>query len=270
VETYQNGGTPNPCIDCNRFIKFDKLMQRMKELEYDYVVTGHYARVHFDENTGRYLLKKGMDLSKDQSYVLYGLTQEQLAHTLFPLGEFHKTEIRDMAEENGFVNARKHDSQDICFVPDGDYAGFIEHCTGQAAEPGEFVLKDGTVMGTHKGIIRYTIGQRKGLGLSLPRPLYVCQKDVEHNKVVLGDSEELFTDTLEAVDINLIAVERIDKPLRCKARIRYKQQEDWAEVVQLSDDRIRVVFDKPQRGISKGQAVVLYDDDIVIGGGTIV
>jgi tRNA-specific 2-thiouridylase len=269
VETYQKGGTPNPCIDCNRFIKFDKLMQRMKELEYDYVVTGHYARVQYDEKSGRYLLRKGKDMTKDQSYVLYGLTQEQLAHTLFPLGEFHKTEIREMAEKNGFVNARKHDSQDICFVPDGNYAGFIEHYTGQAAEPGDFVLKDGTVMGTHKGIIRYTIGQRKGLGLSLPRPLYVCEKDVEHNKVVLGDSEELFTTTLEAVDINLISVERIDKPLRCKARVRYKQKEDWAEVVQLSDDRIRVVFEQPQRGISKGQAVVLYDDDIVIGGGTI-
>lgn len=270
VETWQRGGTPNPCIDCNRFIKFDRLMQRMKELQYDYVVTGHYARVLYDEQKGRYLLKKAVDPSKDQSYVLYGMTQEQLAHTLFPLGEFHKTDIRKMAEENGFINARKHDSQDICFVPDGDYASFIERYTGQTAQPGNFVLKDGTVMGTHKGLIRYTIGQRKGLGLALPHPLYVCRKDMEKNEVVLGESEELFTDTLEAEQVNLISVERIDRPLRCKARIRYKQQEDWAEVVQLSDDRIRVVFDRPQRGITKGQAVVLYDGDLVIGGGTIV
>lgn len=270
VETWQRGGTPNPCIDCNRFIKFDRLMQRMKELQYDYVVTGHYARVLYDEQKGRYLLKKAVDPSKDQSYVLYGMTQEQLAHTLFPLGEFYKTDIRKMAEENGFINARKHDSQDICFVPDGDYASFIERYTGQTAQSGNFVLKDGTVMGTHKGLIRYTIGQRKGLGLSLPHPLYVCRKDMEKNEVVLGESEELFTDTLEAEQVNLISVERIDRPLRCKARIRYKQQEDWAEVVQLSDDRIRVVFDRPQRGITKGQAVVLYDGDLVIGGGTIV
>ena len=269
VETYQNGGTPNPCIDCNRYIKFDRLMQRMKELEYDYVVTGHYARIIFDEEKGRFLLKKAVDESKDQSYVLYNLTQEQLAHTLFPLGEFHKTEIRQMAEENGFINAGKHDSQDICFVPDGDYARFIEHYTGQTSAAGNFVLKDGTVMGTHRGLIRYTVGQRRGLGLSLPRPLYVCGKDIERNEVILGEQQELFSDVLEAEDVNLIAVERIDKPLRCKARIRYKQQEDWAEVIQLSDSRIRVTFDKPQRGITRGQAVVLYDGDVVIGGGRI-
>ncbi|MDY4968975.1 MAG: tRNA 2-thiouridine(34) synthase MnmA [Lachnospiraceae bacterium] len=270
VDTWQSGGTPNPCIDCNRFIKFDRLMQRMKELQYDYVVTGHYARVCFDEKRGRYLLRKAVDLSKDQSYVLYGMTQEQLAHTLFPLGEFHKSEIREIAEKNGFINARKHDSQDICFVPDGDYAAFIERYTGKRAEPGSFVSKNGTVLGTHKGLIRYTIGQRRGLGLSVPRPLYVCGKDMERNEVILGEQQELFTDTLEADHLNLISVEKIEQPLRCKARIRYKQQEDSAEVVQLSGDRIRVVFDRPQRGITKGQAVVLYDGDIVIGGGTII
>lgn len=270
VNTWESGGTPNPCIDCNRFIKFDRLMKRMKELEYDYVVTGHYARIFFDEARGRYLLKKAVDLSKDQSYVLYGMTQEQLAHTLFPLGEFHKSEIREIAERNGFVNARKHDSQDICFVPDGDYAGFIERYTGKTSAPGQFVLKDGTVMGTHRGLIRYTIGQRRGLGLSLPQPLYVCGKDMEKNQVILGQQQDLFTDTLEAENINLISVDRIDQPIRCKARIRYKQEEDWAEAVQLSEDRIRVVFDRPQRGITGGQAVVLYDGDLVIGGGTIV
>ena len=270
VETYQSGGTPNPCIDCNRFIKFEKLMQRMRELDYDYVVTGHYAQIVYDEARGRYLLKKAVDPTKDQSYVLYSLTQEQLAHTLFPLGGYCKTQIRQIAEDHGFVNARKHDSQDICFVPDGDYAAFIERYTGETSKEGKFVLKDGTVMGTHKGLIRYTIGQRKGLGLSLPHPLYVCRKDLEKNEVVLGESEELFSRVLEAEDVNLIAVESIEEPIRCKARIRYKQKEDWAVVEQIGENRIRVTFDQPQRGITKGQAVVLYDEELVIGGGTIV
>ena len=270
IRTYQEGGTPNPCIDCNRYIKFEKLMNRMRELELDYVVTGHYARISYDEKTGRYLLRKAVDASKDQSYVLYNLTQEQLSHTLFPLGEYHKSEIREMAETNGFINAKKHDSQDICFVPDGDYAGFIERYTGETSEPGNFVLKDGTVMGRHKGMIRYTVGQRRGLGLSLPRPLYVCEKNVERNEVVLGESEELFTRVLEADEVNLIAMDEIKEPLRCKARIRYKQKEDWAVVEQIGEKKIRVTFDQPQRGITKGQAVVLYDEDLVIGGGTIL
>lgn len=270
VNTYLEGGTPNPCVDCNRYIKFEKLMQRMYELECEYVVTGHYARILYNEATGRYELHKAADPSKDQSYVLYNLTQEQLAHARFPLGEFHKSEIREMAEQNGFINAKKHDSQDICFVPDGDYASFIEKYTGKAAEPGNFVLKDGTVMGRHKGQIRYTIGQRRGLGLALPRPLYVCGKNLERNEVILGESEELFTTVLEADQVNFISVEKLEEPIRCKARIRYKQKEDWAVVEQIGEDRIRVTFDQPQRGITRGQAVVLYDEDMVIGGGTIL
>lgn len=270
VNTYIEGGTPNPCIDCNRFIKFQKLMDRMYELGYDYIVTGHYARIAWHEESGRYLLKNGLDESKDQSYVLYSLTQEQLAHILFPLGDYEKEQIREIAQQQGFVNAQKKDSQDICFVPDGDYAGFIERYCGRQFEDGDFVRRDGTVVGRHRGIIRYTIGQRRGLGLSLPRPLYVCQKDVANNRVILGEREELYQDRLEAGDVNLIAVERLEEPVRCKAKIRYRQKADWAIVSQKENGNLLVEFEQPQRGIAPGQAVVLYQDDIVLGGGTIL
>ncbi|MCR5835888.1 MAG: tRNA 2-thiouridine(34) synthase MnmA [Lachnospiraceae bacterium] len=270
INTYMCGGTPNPCIDCNRYIKFEKLMNRMYELGYDYVVTGHYARIEKDENTGRYLLKKGLDESKDQSYVLYNMTQEQLSHTLFPLGEFTKTRIREIAEEKGFVNARKKDSQDICFVPDGDYASFIEkHCNMTFPE-GDFVDKEGNVLGKHKGIIRYTVGQRKGLGLSLKSPMYVYDKDIENNRVILSDNESLFKTSLIADNMNWIEVEDITEPIRCKAKIRYKQKEADCVVTAEQDGKVKVTFDEPVRGITKGQAVVLYDGDIVVGGGTII
>ncbi len=270
VDGYVAGKTPNPCIDCNRYIKFEKLLQRMHELSYDYVVTGHYARIAFDEKSGRYVLKKGLDEAKDQSYVLYNLTQEQLAHTLFPLGEYHKIQIRNLAADQGFVNAKKRDSQDICFVRDGDYAKFIETYLGMSFPEGDFVLEDGTVMGTHKGIIRYTIGQRKGLGLSLPAPLYVCGKDMEKNQVVLGGNEKLFTTTFTAGDMNWIAIDAPHGELKCKAKVRYKQKEADASVTPLPEGKIEVKFDTPQRGITGGQAVVLYDGDVVIGGGTIL
>ncbi len=270
VDTYIAGGTPNPCIACNRYIKFEKLINRMYELDCDYVVTGHYARISYDEKKGRYLLKKGLDENKDQSYVLYNLTQEQLKHTMFPLGEYRKEEIREIAEKQGFVNAHKNESQDICFVPDGDYAGFIERYTGKKFPEGSFVLTDGTVMGVHRGMIRYTIGQRKGLGLSLPAPLYVCGKDIEKNEVILGTNEMLFTTTLRAGDMNWIAISALTKPLHCMAKIRYRQKEAGAVVKPLSDGQVEVVFDEPQRGITNGQAVVLYDEDVVIGGGTIL
>ena len=268
VAAYENGSTPNPCIDCNRYIKFERLMQRMKELDMDYVVTGHYARIERDEETGRFLLKKAVDDTKDQSYVLYSLTQEQLKHTLFPLGSLNKTEVRKIAEENGFVNAKKHDSQDICFVPDGKYAEFIENYTGNKYEHGDFASKDGTVLGEHKGIIRYTVGQRKGLGLALPEPMYVCAKDLENNKVILGRNEDLFSAELYAEDINLISLEEISKPMRVYAKVRYNQKAQPATAEQLGD-RLHIVFDEPQRAICKGQAVVIYDGDVVVGGGTI-
>lgn len=270
VDTYIAGGTPNPCIVCNRYIKFGKLLDKMYEMDCDYVVTGHYARISYDGESGRFLLKKGLDENKDQSYVLYNLTQEQLSHVRFPLGEYRKAEIREIAETQGFVNAHKNESQDICFVPDGDYAGFIERYTGETFPEGRFVLADGTIMGTHKGIIRYTIGQRKGLGLSLPAPLYVCGKNIEKNEVVLGSNEMLFTTTFFAKDMNWIAIPELTDSLYCKAKIRYKQKEADAVVSPLPDGRVRVVFDEPQRGITNGQAVVFYNEDVVIGGGTIL
>ncbi len=269
IRAYEVGATPNPCIDCNRYIKFDRLMKRMYELGMDYVVTGHYAQIGKDESTGRYLLKKALDSSKDQSYVLYSLTQEQLAHTLFPLGSLNKTEVREIAEVNGFVNARKHDSQDICFVQNGKYAEFIENYTGRKYPCGEFVDKDGKVLGEHKGIIRYTIGQRKGLGLALPAPMYVCSKDLEENRVVLGTNDDLFSRELWAEDINLISQEEITEPIRISAKVRYNQKEQPASA-EIVSGRLHIVFDEPQRAICEGQAVVMYDGDVVVGGATIV
>ncbi len=269
VESYEQGDTPNPCIDCNRYLKFEHLYERGKQLDMDYVVTGHYARVEYNEVKNRYIMKKGVDPLKDQSYVLYAMTQEQLAHTQFPLGGLHKTQVRKIAEEQGFRNAKKRDSQDICFVQDGDYAKFIEQYNGKTYPEGDFVDKKGKVLGRHKGLIRYTIGQRKGLGLALPAPMYVCDKDLEQNTVILCSDEELFSKTLEAKDFNWIAYEKIQGPIRVKAKIRYKHPEQWATVTQSEDGKVQVVFDEPQRAITKGQAVVLYDEDIVVGGGTI-
>lgn len=270
VRSYENGCTPNPCIDCNRYLKFTKLFSRAQELFCDYVVTGHYARIEYDEKSGRYLLKKAVDETKDQSYVLYSLTQEQLAHVQFPLGGMRKTQVREIAEKQSFINARKHDSQDICFVVNGKYSDFIENYTGKTYPPGNFVDKNGNVLGTHKGIIRYTVGQRKGLGLALKEPMYVMEVNPAENTVVLGSNEDLFTTTLIAKDINLISVSRIEEPMHLKAKVRYRHQEQWATVEQLDNDTVRVVFDEPQRAITAGQAVVLYDGDIVVGGGTII
>ena len=269
VNAYETGATPNPCIDCNRYLKFEKLFYRAKELNYDYVVTGHYAQIEYDENLGRYLLKKAVDETKDQSYVLYSMTQEQLAHTMFPLGGLRKTEVRKIAEEHGFVNAKKHDSQDICFVQNGTYADFIKQYTGKTYPPGKFILKNGTVLGKHKGIINYTVGQRKGLGISYEKPLYVTEINVPDNAVILGTDSDLYSKTLTANNINLISVNKIEKPTRVKAKVRYRQTEQPATVIQTGDDTITVEFDEPQRAITKGQAVVLYDGDIILGGGTI-
>ena len=267
---YQRGETPNPCIDCNRYIKFAKLMHRGAEIGFPYVATGHYARVEQDRATGRGLLQKGLDENKDQSYMLYSLTQWELSRLLLPLGGLTKEETRRLAEEHGFVNARKRDSQDICFVPDGDYAAFIRRWTGRDFPPGDFVGTQGEVYGQHKGIIHYTVGQRKGLGLSFPQPMFVKELDVENNQVVLSKAEELFSQTVAARDVNLISVESIPEPLRVKARVRYRQKEQPATVVQTGPDELRVVFDQPQRAITPGQALVLYDGDTVVGGGRIV
>lgn len=268
VETYERGGTPNPCIACNRYLKFDALLKKAEMLDCDAVVTGHYARIIYKD--GRYLLMKAKNPAKDQSYVLYSLTQYQLAHTRFPLGDYSKEEIRAIAEEQGFINAKKHDSQDICFVPDGDYAAAICRFSGKTYPEGEFVNLNGEHMGTHKGIIHYTIGQRKGLGLALPAPHYVCRKDVVNNKVILGHNEDLFSCHLEAEDVNWIAFDEPPKEFRAKARIRYQQAEQWATIRPIGKDRLELDFDEPQRAIASGQAVVLYDGDLVIGGGVII
>ena len=268
IESYERGITPNPCIDCNRYMKFEKLYERAKTLGCDYIVTGHYARI--EEKDGKYVLKKALDHTKDQSYVLYSLTQEQLAHTQFPLGTIRKTEVRAIAERSGFVNADKPDSQDICFVPNGDYARVIRIHTGKEYDGGVFVDTQGNVLGRHKGIINYTLGQRKGLGISSTEPLYVCKICPKSGKIVLGKSEELFGKDAYAVDFNWISGSAPKSAFRCKAKIRYRQSEQWATVTPTGEDTVHIAFDEPQRAITPGQAAVLYDGDIVLGGGTIV
>lgn len=268
INSYKNGSTPNPCILCNRKIKFEALLKMALDRGYDAIATGHYARIERSVD-GRYLLKKAMDLSKDQSYVLYSLTQHQLSHTIFPLGDMTKQNARDIAEAIGFTNARKHDSQDICFVPDGDYVSFIERTTGEIFDMGNFVDLEGNILGKHDGIIKYTVGQRKGLGIAFGEPMYVIKKDIETNSVVLGRNSDLFKTELTAKSINLISCDNITSPMRIKAKIRYNQKEQPAIVEQIGEDRIKVVFDEPQRAITRGQSVVLYDGDIVVGGGII-
>lgn len=267
VCAYQRGFTPNPCIDCNRYIKFSKMLHRALELEMDYVATGHYARI--EKQGERYLLKKAVDESKDQSYVLYSLSQKELSMTKFPLGSYHKTQVREIAEENGFINAHKHESQDICFVPNGDYFDFIEKYTNTKYPCGDFVDLQGNRLGEHKGIIRYTVGQRRGLGLALPASMYVVRKDVENNKVVLGFNEDLFSKEVNVADITFTACDGLSKPERLCAKIRYNQKEQPATVTQTDENHFKIVFDEPQRAVTKGQAAVLYDGDTVVGGGTI-
>jgi len=269
VETYISGGTPNPCIDCNRFLKFDRLLRRAEELGCAAVATGHYARIERAMHGGRWLLRKAADREKDQSYVLYALTQEQLEHTCLPLGEMTKEQVRHLAQEQGFLNARKKDSQDICFARDGSYADFIERYTGRTWPEGDFVDREGRVLGRHRGIIRYTVGQRRGLGLALPQPMYVCEINTRDNTVVLAEDRELYSRVLTAGDINLISVPYLEGEVRLKARVRYRQTEQWATVTQPEENRLRVEFDAPQRAVTRGQAVVLYDGDLVVGGGTI-
>lgn len=267
VAAYEAGMTPNPCIDCNRFLKFDELFRRARELGCDRVVTGHYARLE-GEGESR-VLRKALDGSKDQSYVLYSLTGGMLPFIEFPLGEMKKDEVRALAEKLGFVNARKHDSQDICFVPDGKYHEFIEEETGREYPPGNFVDRDGNVLGTHRGIIRYTIGQRRGLGLALPESLYVLGVDVGKNEVILGREEELFSSTLIARDLTFSPGFLSDGYARVSARVRYRQPEKDATVERTGPDEVKVTFDEPLRAITPGQTVVFYNGDRVLGGGVI-
>ena len=269
ISEYHAGRTPNPCSVCNRDVKFGALLQRVQALGYECIATGHYARVEYDENSGRWLLKRAADRSKDQTYFLYMLTQQQLAHTLFPLGGLHKTEVRAIAEAHGLVNAKKHDSQDICFVPDGKYADFIERTVGAPSPAGPFLDEEGRVLGQHKGLIRYTRGQHKGLGLSTETPLYVLEKNAAENSIRLGPDSALWSRSLTADQVNLISVPELTEPMRVTAKTRYSQREAAATVTALPDGRIHVEFDEPQRAITAGQSVVLYDGECVVGGGTI-
>ena len=269
VATYLAGRTPNPCVFCNRFLKFDRFLRQATELHFPFIATGHYAQIEWEPVRHRYLLKKAVDETKDQSYVLYTLTQTQLAQTLFPLGSLHKSEVRNIAESLGFANAQKRDSQDLCFVPDGDYAAFIEQSIGQHCPPGNFVDKNGKILGQHKGLIRYTIGQRKGLGIAAPAPYYVCEHNTEDNTVILGSEDDLRVNVLTVSDINLIPFDRIEHPIHVIVKVRYRQQGHGATVSQTGSDTLRIVFDEPQKAVAKGQAAVLYDNDYVVGGGTI-
>lgn len=269
IEEYRRGRTPNPCVVCNRAVKFGALLDRIRVLGGDFLATGHYARVERDDDTGRYLLKRGADRSKDQSYFLYMLTQDQLAHILFPLGGLHKAEVREIAGEYGLVTARKRDSQDICFVPGGRYADFIERTCGQPAAGGPFLDQTGRVLGRHKGLIRYTRGQHKGLGLSTEEPLYVLEKDAESNAIRLGPDSALWSRILTAERVNWIAIPELTGPMAVTAKTRHSQREAAAVAEPLPDGRVRVVFDQPQRAVTAGQAVVLYDGEKVVGGGTI-
>ena len=269
VKCYEQGLTPNPCIDCNRHLKFDVLLRRAQVLGCDYVVSGHYARIRQDPETGRYLLYKAQDKAKDQTYFLACLSQEQLEHILFPLGELTKAEVRHIAEENGFVTARKHDSQDICFVPDGDYGAFLERYTGKAYPQGDYLNLDGQVVGRHQGAVRYTLGQRKGLGIALGAPVYVCRKDMAANPVTVGPSEALFSPALRASDWVWFPFDQLTEPMRITAKTRHSQLEQSATVYPEEGGFARVVFDQPQRAVTPGQAVVLYQGDLVVGGGTI-
>lgn len=268
VSEYCAGRTPNPCLDCNRELKFGAMLDWALDHGFDYVSTGHYARVGFDAASGRHLLLRGVDAHKDQSYVLYQMTQRQLAHLLLPVGEYSKPEIRALAADFGLENAQKPDSQDICFVPDGDYVRFLREFGGVTPEPGDFVDTSGRVLGRHRGLVAYTAGQRKGLGVSADRPLYVLSKDAKHNTVLLGDDAELFSSALLASRVNWIITPPAE-PLRVTAKTRYSQRESAATVTPLDGGAVRVDFDEPQRAITAGQAVVFYRGDVVVGGATI-
>lgn len=268
VSEYRICNTPNPCIVCNKYIKFGAMLDRALELGFSKIATGHYARIEKRED-GRFILKKAFDESKDQSYVLYNLTQHQLSHVLFPLGDITKQQVRAIALEEGFVNANRPDSQDICFVPDGDYASFIERYDKLKSKEGNFTDLYGNILGRHKGIIRYTIGQRKGLGIALGKPAFVIDKNADTGDVILGDESYLFKKEVIITDTNFIPFDILEKEMRVTVKLRYKHNAAPAVIIPIEDNRVKIVFDQPQRAPSPGQSAVFYDGDTVIGGGKI-
>lgn len=269
VREYEAGATPNPCIVCNKHLKFGALLDAALHDGADGIATGHYARVEQDSGSGRYLLKKARDTDKDQTYVLWQLSQDVLSHVILPLGGYRKSEIREMAADLCFVTAHKSDSQDICFVPDGDYAAFLTRYTGREPIPGDYIAEDGRVLGAHKGIIHYTVGQRKGLGIALGQPMFVKSKDPISRRVILTTNDRLFEREVFLSDTNLIAADRLDAPIRCEAKIRYNHKGAPATLIPTGDTTALLVFDEPQRAPADGQSAVFYDGDTVIGGGII-
>ena len=266
---YREGRTPNPCVVCNRYVKWETLLRRCQEIGADYIATGHYARIEQLAN-GRYAIRNSVTAVKDQTYALYGLTQEQLARTLMPVGEYTKEEIRAIAEEIGLVVAEKKDSQEICFIPDHDYAGFIERECGSTALPGNFVSTEGEILGRHRGIIHYTVGQRKGLGIAFGQPMFVVQIRPDTNEVVLGEDRDVFTDRLYANHLNFMSLSDIREEILLKAKIRYSHAGSVCRVTRVGEDEICCEFPEPVRAVTPGQAVVLYDGDYVAAGGTIL
>lgn len=268
VSEYCAGRTPNPCIFCNRALKFGAFSDRAAALGYDAIATGHYARIRYDAAAGYYRLLRGKNPAKDQSYVLYQLTQDQLSRLLLPVGDYSKDEIRAFAEQAGLDTAHKKDSQDICFIPDGDYVRFLQEFGKVELHGGKFVDRAGNILGDHRGLVCYTTGQRKGLGVSAAAPLYVLSKNAAENTVLLGSNSDLFSSSLVAKDVHWIA-ETPQGDVRCTAKTRYSQKECSARVISLSETTVRVEFDEPQRAITAGQAVVFYDSDVCLGGATI-
>ncbi len=270
VKGYLNGETPNPCIDCNRYIKFKHILKAADKFDAQYISTGHYACTEFDKSSGRYLLKKGKYDMKDQSYVLYSLSQERLSRLLLPVGELTKDEVRGIAEDYGFINSAKPDSQDICFVKNGDYVSFIENYCGKKFPEGNFVERNGKIIARHKGIIGYTVGQRKGLGIASTEPYFVLEKNVERNEVIIGRAEEQYQKSILVNDVNWIAFEKLTSPIKVGVKIRYRHKEVPATVSQYDEEKFLVEFEEAQRAPAKGQAAVFYDGDYVIGGGKIL
>ncbi|MBR3869338.1 MAG: tRNA 2-thiouridine(34) synthase MnmA [Clostridia bacterium] len=267
IRTYEKGGTPNPCVECNKHIKFDLLNEVAEKNGCDIIATGHYAKI--GSENGRFYIKKADDIKKDQSYFLYSLSQEQLKKIQFPLSEITKEKAREIAENNGFINARKKDSQDVCFITNGDYASFICRATGKKYPHGKFIDENGNIVGKHNGMINYTIGQRKGLGLAMGTPVYVKNKDIKTNSIIVSANEGLFQSEIYVEDFNFMYSESLSERIQCTVKIRFNHIGASATAEQIDENTIKIVFDTPQRAPAKGQSAVLYDNDIVLGGGII-